>query len=91
MTTQNAVADTFTLSGSHESRLAQLLQIAQHQARLVEGAAGPHLRDALVDLEEVLSGQLAALANAADDDRADAEYSGDAERERQAWRPQRAA
>ena len=49
------------------------------------------MQDALTQLEDALSDQLAALENAADDDAADAEDCGEAERERQVWRPLRAA
>ena len=91
MQTQIGVRDTFTLSGDPESRVAQLLQLARHQARVAQASAAPRAQDALADLEDTLSDQLAALANAADDDRADAEASGDAERERRSYNPLRAA
>jgi hypothetical protein len=47
--------------------------------------------EALAGLEDALSDQIAWLENAAEDDKADAEEFGEAERERQAWRPLRAA
>jgi hypothetical protein len=47
------------------------------------------MQDALVELEDAISDHLVALDNAAEDDKADAEASGEAERERQAWRPLR--
>jgi hypothetical protein len=83
--------DTFTLSGDYEHRVAQLLRLAQHQARIAQSTAAPRMQDALTELEDAISDQLAALNNAADDDKADAEASGEAEHERQAWRPLRAA
>ena len=46
---------------------------------------------ARVGLEDALSDQMAWLENAAEDDKVDAEESGEAERERQTWRPLRAA
>ena len=49
------------------------------------------MQDALTELEEALADQLGALEFAADADLADAEESGEAERERQSWRPLRAA
>jgi hypothetical protein len=49
------------------------------------------MQDALVGLDDALSDQIAWLENAAEDDKADAEEAGEAERERQAWRPLRAA
>ena len=91
MQVRNAIPDTFTLSGDHESRVAQLLRIAQHQARVAQVAAAPRMQDALADLEDTLSDQLAALNNAAEDDKADAEASGEADRQRRSWHPLRAA
>ena len=85
-------SDTFTLSGDPESRIAQLLQLVQHHARIAQAtAAAPRMQDALTELEDALSDQLAALDRAAEDDKADAEATGEAARERQAWRPLRAA
>ena len=81
--------DTFSLAGDYESRVAQLLSITRHQARVAQVAAAPRMQDALVELEDAISDHLAALDNAAEDDKADAEASGEAERERQAWRPLR--
>ena len=91
MALEDAGRDTFTLSGDDESRLAQLLELARQQARVSQGAAAPRMQDALVGLEDALSDQIAWLENAAEDDKADAEESGEAERERQSWRPLRAA
>jgi hypothetical protein len=88
MALQNSVRDTFTLSGDDENRLTQLLELARHQARVAQTAAAPRMQDALTDLEDALTGHLAALANAADDDKADADASGDPGR---SWRPLRAA
>ena len=81
--------DTVLLSGDYESRVAQLLSIARHQARVAQGVAAPRMQDALVELEDAISDHLVALDNAAEDDKADAEASGEAERKRQAWRPLR--
>ena len=83
--------NTFTVSGDYEERVAQLLRLTQQLARLAQPSAAPHLHDALVELEDALSDHLAALDNAAEDDKADAEASGWAEHERQAWHPLRAA
>jgi hypothetical protein len=91
MQVRNNVPETFTLTGDYENRVAELLRIAQHEARLAQGVAAPRMQDALTDLEDALSDQLAALDNAAEDDKADAENTGEAERERQAWHPLRAA
>ena len=83
--------DTFTLSGGYENRVLEALKVAQHQVRLAQPQAAPRMQDALTGLEDALSDQIAWLENAAQDDKADAEESGEAERERQAWRPLRAA
>ena len=91
MQRQIDVPETFTLSGDYQSQLAQLLRITQHQARLAQSAALPRMQDALTDLEDALADQITALADATEDDKADAEASGDAERERRSWQPLRAA
>jgi hypothetical protein len=52
---------------------------------------GPHSQNALTDLEDTLSDQIAALDNAAQEDLEDAEASVATERERRAWHPLRAA
>ena len=85
------VPDTFTLSGDYEQRLVQVLEIARHLARVAQGPADRHMQDALAELEDALSDHLAAIETAADDDRADAEESDEAERERRAYYPLRAA
>jgi hypothetical protein len=83
--------DISTLTGTYESRLALLLRAARHQARVAQAGAQPRMQDALTELEDTLSDQLAALESAADADLADAEESGEAERIRQSWRSLRAA
>ena len=80
----HSVPDTFTLSGDNVSRIIQLLRLAQRHARLDQVMVGPHLQNALTDLEDALSDQIAALDNAAQDDLADAEESGAADRQRRA-------
>jgi hypothetical protein len=84
MGTHHTVPDTFTLSGDTVSRNIQLLRLAQRHARLDEVMVGPHLQNALTDLEDALSDQIAALDNAIQDDLPDAEESGAADRQRQA-------
>ena len=91
MPTQIDVPATFTLTGNYENRVLEALKIAQHQACLAQGGAAPRMVDALVGLEDALSDQIAWLENAAEDDKADAEESGQAERERLAYYPLRAA
>jgi len=83
--------DSITLTGDHDTRVAQLLRLARLEAQLAQRSAHPRMEDALVALEDVLADQLAALAEASERDAADAEASGAAERVRQAWRPLRAA
>jgi hypothetical protein len=83
--------ETLTLTGTYESRVAQLLRAARHQARLAQSGARPRMQDALTELEDALCDQLGALEGAADADLADAEETGEAERMRQSWRPLRAA
>lgn len=82
--------DTCTLTGDYENRVLEALKVAQHQVRLAQATARPRMEDALVGLEEALSDQIAWLENAAEDDKADAEESGEAG-ECQAWRPLRTA
>jgi hypothetical protein len=62
--------------------LAQLLELAQHQARVAQTTAAPRMQDALLDLEDAIADHLAVLSITAEDDKADAEDSGEAERER---------
>jgi hypothetical protein len=81
--------DTFTLSGDYEHRVLEVLKVAKHQVRLAQGGAAPRMQDALVGLEDALSDQIAWLA--AEEDKADAEESGEAEPERRTYYPPRAA
>ena len=60
--------DTFSLSGGYESRVAQLLSITRHQARVAQIAAAPRVQDALTELEDAISDHLTALNNAAEDE-----------------------
>ena len=83
--------DNIALAGNSEDRLVQLLRMARHYARVAQLEARPRKQDALTELEDTLADQLVSLENADEDDKSDAEESGEAERERQAWRPLRAA
>jgi hypothetical protein len=83
--------DDVALAADFEDRVVQLLRMARHYARVAQCGARPRMQDALGDLEDALTDHLAALCNAAEDDKADAEDCGEAERERRAWRPLRAA
>ena len=91
MTIHDLAQQSFTLSGDAESRVSQLLDLARHHARVAQATAAPRMQDALSEIEDAISDQLAALDNAAEDDKADAEASGEADRERRAWHPLRAA
>jgi hypothetical protein len=83
--------DTFALTGNWDDRVVQLLRMARHYARLAQLGARPNKLDALTELDGVVTDQLAVLNNADEDDKSDAEESGEAERERRAWHPLRAA
>ena len=82
-----SVPDTFTLAGDNVSRIVQLLHLAQHYARLDQVMVGPRLQDALTELEDALSDQIAALNAAEQEDLADAQELGEAERALQSWSP----
>jgi hypothetical protein len=69
----------------------EVLKVAKHQVRLAHAAAAPRMQEVLVGLEDALSDQIAWLENAAEDDKADAEEFGEAERKRRAYYPLRAA
>ncbi len=83
--------DNIALTGNWDDRVVQLLRMARHFARLAQRDARSHKLETLYELDDLLTDQLAALGNADEDDKADAEESGEAERERRAWRPLRAA
>ena len=86
-----AQEDIVILTGDYENRVLEVLKVAQHQVRIAQAGAAPRMQDALVGLEDALSDQIAWLENAAEADKADAEESGEAECDRQSWRPLRAA
>ena len=78
----------FTLSGEHVDRLRQALKVVAHQARLAQAEDyGRNVVDALVETEELALAQLARLDDALDDDKAEAEELGIAERHRRASYP----
>jgi hypothetical protein len=87
MGSHQSVPETFALSGDNVSRITQLLRLAQRHARLDQAIVGPRLQDALTDLEDALTDQIGALDNAVQDDLADAEESGVADRQRRASYP----
>ena len=85
------IEEKVAVAGDSGRRVVELLQMARHYVRVAQSDARPRMQDALTELEDMLTDQLAALANAEEDDKADAEDSGEAERERRAWRPLRVA
>jgi hypothetical protein len=88
MKTEPIVSDTFTLSGENIDRLRQALKVVAHQARLAQAADyGRNVVDALVETEELARDQLARIDGALEDDRAEAEDQGVAERQRRASIP----
>jgi hypothetical protein len=88
MSSQAIVSDAFFLSGEHLDRLRQALQVARHQARIASSAGyGRNVTDILSQIEDAVSDQLAQINSAVDDDDAEAEESGEAERERRSWFP----
>jgi hypothetical protein len=92
MSSQVLVSDTFTLTGERLDRLRQALKIVRQQAHLAQSSGyGRHVEDALAGIEESISDHLAWINNALDDDKAEAEESGAAERSRRSWFPRYAA
>jgi len=87
MGTLQSVPDTFTLSGDNVSRISQLLHLAQRHARLEQVMVGPRLQDALTELEDALSDQIAALDAAEQNDLIEAQELDEAERAPQSWFP----
>ena len=86
MSSQAIVSDTFSLSGERLNRLRQALKVAGHQARIAQnGSYGRHVADALAEIEETIIDHLARIENALDDDKAEAEESGEAERSRRTY------
>ncbi len=85
MSGQVPVFDSFTLSGECLDRLRQALKVAGQQARVAQDGYGRHVADALAEIEESISDHLARIEIALEDDKAEAEESGVAERTRRAY------
>jgi hypothetical protein len=86
MDQQALASDAFFLSGDVLERLRQAFRVALHQARVAQdGGYGRHVEDALVEVEETIGDVPAKIDGAVDDDRAEAEETGESERERQSW------
>jgi hypothetical protein len=88
MNAKDAVPDQFAFSGERVDRLRQVLMLAERQARLVQGDGyGRNVQTAAADIEDAVADLLALLAGAMEDDKAEAEEVGEAEKARQAWFP----
>jgi hypothetical protein len=88
MSSQNPPGDPFYLSGETMDRFRQALTIARYQARIAQnGGYGRHTEDVLVEVEAEMAAYLTRIRGALDHDKAEAEESGEAERERQSWFP----
>lgn len=85
MTSQALVSATFCLSGERLDRLRQALKVAGQQARVAQDGYGRHVEDALAEIEESISGHLARIEIALEDDKAEAEESGAAEQARRTY------
>jgi hypothetical protein len=85
MSTISSASDTFSLSGDQIDRLRQALKVVIHQSRVAQAADyGRNVVDMLTETEELAGTALAGLDAAVDDDRAEAEDLGTAERQRRA-------
>lgn len=83
--------DTFTLADNGLTRALEALQVAKHQVRLAQSATSSwQIEAALTEIEDDLSDCLARIHDALESDIADAEESGEVERERRSWFPRAA-
>jgi hypothetical protein len=71
-----AQADAVTPTDASASFLPQLLKAALQQAQREQPAARPRMNDVLTELGYILEDQIKAIANAVEDDKADAEMAG---------------
>ena len=84
--------DNFTLKGDPVTRAISALRVARHQVRLaLHDTASWRMEAALSNIDDEIGMHLGRIREAAEDDAADAEASGEAEANRQAWLPLRAA
>ena len=65
----------------------QLLGMAREQRERAQDAAVVHLRDALVEAEDMIDEQKATISAARTADKDEAEVTGEADRLRRAWFP----
>jgi hypothetical protein len=68
--------NTVAAAGAPASLLPKLLEAALQQVQREQPAAGPRMHDLLTELGYILEDQIKAIANAAEDDKADAEMVG---------------
>lgn len=88
MNAKDDVPDQFAFTGERLDRLRQALLLVERQARLTQGDGyGRNVRTAAGDIEGAVTDLLALLADAVEDDKAEAEEMGEAERVRRAWFP----
>jgi hypothetical protein len=80
-------SDVLTLSGDQLGRVLQALEFASSQARMAEDSYGPHVEQALIEIQDGISDYVARIRDAVADGLADAEANGEADRERRAWYP----
>jgi hypothetical protein len=84
--------DNFTLKGDPLSRAIAALRVARQQVRLaISDTESWRLESVLSDIADDLGVDLRRIEEAADDDAAEAEQTGEASAGRQAWLPLRAA
>jgi hypothetical protein len=72
MAGKRAEPEILSLSGDHESRVKQLLQVTRRQLQVAQTTAAPRMLEALAELDNILEDQIAALADAIKDDEIDA-------------------
>jgi len=88
MSAKDDVPDQFAFTGDRLDRLRQALLLVERQARLTQGDGyGRSVQAAAADVEAAVADLLALVADAAEDDKAEVEDMGEAERARRAWFP----
>ena len=71
MPLRESVPLTFTPASDPTSRVTQLLELAREQVLVAKALAAPRMHETLTELDYILEDQIAALANAIEDDKAD--------------------
>ena len=81
-----------TLTSDPVARAIDALKLARHQVRQAQHATNNwRLEGALSDIEDDLDVDLSRIQDAADDNAADAEFSGEAAARRRTWLPRSGA